>query len=61
MICFKTKPILGLIKQKMSFGDALASYIVDKNKKILDVFVTWNAKHFKDKLSMAVLNLGEVI
>jgi hypothetical protein len=61
LVCFNAKSILDLIKQKMSFGDALVISIVDKNKKIIDTFVTWNVEHFKDKLGIAVLNPSEVI
>ncbi len=39
----------------------LITFIVDKNKKILDAFVTWNVAHFKDKVTVAVLNPNEVM
>ena len=61
LVCFNAKSILDHIKGRMSFGDALVTSIVEKNKKILDVFVTWNVEHFKDKLAVAVLNPNEAI
>jgi len=61
LVCFDPKSILDHIKGKMSFGDALVTSIVDKNKKILDAFVTWNVEHFKDKVTAAVLNPNEVL
>jgi len=61
LICFNSKCILEIIKQKMSFGDALVASVVNRNKKNLNAFVTWNVEHFKGKLGIPVLNPTDLL
>jgi hypothetical protein len=54
-VCFLIEDILSLMSKKLSFGDALITSIVEQNSKGLDKFVSWNAEHFKDKLSIEAI------
>ena len=53
--CFNPVDILETMKQKFSFGDALIAELVQRYKGRLDLFVTWNAVHFADKLPLRVI------
>jgi len=53
-ICFDPVKILETMKQKFSFGDALIAELTQRHRKWLDLFVTWNAVHFADKLPLRV-------
>jgi len=54
-ISFMIEDILSLVSMKLSFGDALIISIVEQNRKSLDKFVSWNAEHFQDKLSIGAV------
>lgn len=58
-ICYKPASVFGFIKKKMSFGDALIADLIQQHK--LDLFVTWNIKHFKGKLSLPAVSPEQVI
>lgn len=54
-VCFLPEELLGVMKHKLSFGDALIAEVVRRHSRRLDLFVTWNAVHFDGKLPIAVL------
>jgi len=58
--CFDPVEILETMKQKFSFGDALIAELAQKHRKWLDLFVTWNAVHFADKLPLRVVTPGQI-
>ncbi|MEW6189661.1 MAG: hypothetical protein AB1466_06135 [Actinomycetota bacterium] len=54
-VCFLVSELLPIIGRKLCFGDALIISVVEQNSKVLDKFVSWNAAHFKNKLSIEAL------
>jgi len=59
-ICFDPVEILETMRQKFSFGDALIAQLVQTYRGRLDLFVTWNAVHFTDKLPLQVVTPGQM-
>ena len=59
-ICFDPVEILETMKHKFSLGDALIADLVRKHRQWLDLFVTWNAAHFADKLLLRVMTPGQI-
>jgi len=59
-VCFDPVEILETMKQKFSFGDALIAELARRHRKFLDLFVTWNAVHFADKLPLQVVTPGQI-
>jgi hypothetical protein len=59
-ICFDPVEILQVMKHKFSFGDALVAELTQRYRRRLDFFVTWNAVHFADKLSLQVVTPGQI-
>jgi len=59
-VFFIPAEILEVMKHKLSFADALIADIAQKYSRRLDFFVTWNAVHFKKKLSFKVLTPDEL-
>lgn len=53
--CFGPTEILEIMKRKLSFGDALIVEVTQRHRRRLDLFVTWNAAHFDNKLPIKVL------
>jgi predicted nucleic acid-binding protein len=53
-VCFAPAEILDMMKRKLSFGDALVAQVAQRHRKHFGFFVTWNAAHFQDKLSLRV-------
>jgi len=60
-IFFSPATVLSLMTKKLSFCDALIASVVEENYKKLDVFVSWNAVHFVDKLSVKVQTPVEIM
>ena len=48
------------IQKGMRLGDAVILWTLETNEKI-DSFITWNAKHFRDKTSIRVLTPSEFL
>jgi hypothetical protein len=59
-ICFDPVGILETMKQKFSFGDALIAELAQRYRGRLDLFVTWNAVHFADKLPLRVATPSQI-
>jgi len=59
-IGFDPVGILETMEQKFSFGDALIAELAQRYKGRLDLFVTWNAVHFADKLPLRVVTPGQI-
>lgn len=57
----KVSDIFGLIKQKMSFGDAYILAIAMKTLPSLSTVVTWDKNHFQGKLPGRVLSPAEYL
>ena len=51
-----TGDLFNTILKKMSFGDALIAATIEKHVRGAECFVSWNAQHFKGKLSIPCLN-----
>ena len=51
--------IFKLISNKQGLGDAQVSYIANRFADDVDAFVSWNAKHFKDKLLVEAMTPKE--
>jgi predicted nucleic acid-binding protein len=60
-IFFSPATVLSLMTKKLSFCDALIASVVEENYKKLNVFVSWNAVHFVDKLSVKVQTPVEIM
>ncbi|WP_219855744.1 type II toxin-antitoxin system VapC family toxin [Candidatus Hakubella thermalkaliphila] len=60
-VCFLISELFLLIGKKLSFGDALIASMVEQNHKALDGFISWNAEHFKDKLSVEAITPPEIL
>ena len=58
---FNISRVFNYIEKRMALSDSIVSDVVDMHNELLDIFITWNAKHFKDKLSMQVLNPHEFL
>jgi hypothetical protein len=54
------QPFARMQTHRMSFGDALV-LILAENTPNVEVFVTWNARHFKGKTSLPVLTPAEYL
>ena len=52
---FTTGELFNMILKKFSFGDALIAAAIEKHVRGAECFVSWNAQHFKDKLSVPSL------
>ncbi|MBI4690778.1 MAG: hypothetical protein HY754_11025 [Nitrospirae bacterium] len=48
------------IQRGMRLGDAAILWTLETNHEV-DIFVTWNTKHFKDKTSLKVLTPAEFL
>jgi predicted nucleic acid-binding protein len=59
-VCFDPVEILETMKQKFSFGDALIAELAQRHSRSLDLFVTWNAVHFADKLPIRVVTPSQI-
>jgi hypothetical protein len=44
--------IFGYLIKKMSFGDAVVAACIEYHKDQIEGFVSWNVKHFEDKLNI---------
>ncbi|MGQ4914809.1 MAG: hypothetical protein ACP6IU_08655 [Candidatus Asgardarchaeia archaeon] len=51
------KDLMTIINRKVHFSDALIIYTIESND--VDVFVTWNKKHFENKINCIVLTPEE--
>lgn len=51
------KDIMAIIDRKIHFSDALITYTLESSS--VNIFVTWNKKHFKDKTNCDVLTPEE--
>ena len=38
----------------MSYGDALIAWTLEEHSRLLEAFITWNTKDFKDKINVPV-------
>ena len=47
--------IFSYIERKMALSDSLIAHVAELHKNLLNCFITWNAKHFVDKLAIEVL------
>jgi len=52
-----TENIMSVINRKIHFSDALIIYTLESNG--VDVFVTWNKRHFENKIDCEVLTPEE--
>ncbi len=59
-VCFAPAEILEIMKRKLIFRDALIAEVAQKHSRHLDFFVTWNAAHFQEKLSLKVLTPNQL-
>lgn len=59
-VCFDPVRILGMMERKLSFGDALIAELAERYRRQLDLFVTWNAAHFVDKLPLKVVTPSQI-
>lgn len=59
-VCFAPAEILGMMKRKLSFGDALIAEVVQRHRRRLDLFVTWNAVHFEGKVSIKAVTPNQL-
>lgn len=59
-VCFAPEKILEAMKRKLSFGDALIAEVIQRYRRRLDLFVTWNATHFEGKVPIEVLMLSQL-
>jgi predicted nucleic acid-binding protein len=59
-VCFDPVGILGVMERKLSFGDALIAELAGRYRRRLDLFVTWNAPHFADKLPLRVVTPSQI-
>jgi hypothetical protein len=46
--------VFAQLLKKMSFGDALVAACVEYHGDLIDGFVSWNVKHYEDKLDVDV-------
>jgi hypothetical protein len=58
---FRAADLFEKIATKASFGDALIASAVEKHIPGASRFVSWNARHFKNRLSIPVLNPREFL
>ena len=55
-ICFEPERVFDFLRRRMSFGDALIADVLRKHRHSLDAFVTWNEKHFRNRIPLPVVN-----
>jgi predicted nucleic acid-binding protein len=55
------KDIFDLIKQSMSFGDALMVALAKEHLAFISTLITWNKEHFKSKFPGTVLSPEEFL
>jgi hypothetical protein len=53
--------VLEQMQRRMSFKDAEIALLVEEHREGIDAFVSWNAKHFRGKLSVPALTPREWI
>lgn len=53
--------VFSYVEKKMALSDSIISDVADMHKNSLNLFITWNAKHFKDKLNIQVINPSEFL
>ncbi|MDW7730103.1 MAG: hypothetical protein ACNA7Z_06940 [Dethiobacteria bacterium] len=58
---FRIRSIINVFTRKSSFGDALIICAAADRSSELNYFVSWNAEHFKDKLTLSVLTPAEYL
>lgn len=58
---FNIAIVFSYIEKKMALSDSIVSDVADMHRNGLDIFITWNAKHFKDKLSIRVLSPNDFL
>ncbi len=58
---FNIPIVFSYIERKMALSDSIVSDVADMHRNRLDLFITWNAKHFKDKLSIRVLSPNDFL
>ncbi len=58
---FKTGDLLNIILRKACFGDALIIAAIEKHFPGAVRFVSWNAQHFKNRLTVPSLTPGEFL
>ena len=51
---FRVGDILSIVERKVSFGDALVFALLEAQKAENTTFVTWNARHFRDRTEVDV-------
>ena len=61
VVCFDLARLLQTMKHKLAFGDALIADLVHTHRRRIDVFVTWNARHFSGKLPVPALTPQEAL
>jgi hypothetical protein len=54
-VSFDVPAIFNIMSGKMAFLDALSASVAEEHSAKLDAFVTWNAKHFREKVSLKVI------
>lgn len=55
------KSILAIISKKASFGDALIIYTIRNMGPLVSHYVSWNARHFLQQLSIPALTPAEAL
>jgi hypothetical protein len=58
---FRSGDLFDIMLKKASFGDALIIAAVDKHAAEAACFVSWNAEHFKSRLSIPALTPSEFL
>lgn len=58
---FNIPIVFSYIEKKMALSDSIVSDVADMHRNGLDIFITWNAKHFKDKLNIRVLSPNDFL
>ena len=61
-ICFLLEKVFDHIRRRMSFGDALIADIVESEAETrIDLFLSWNAKHFAGKISLEAITPAQFL
>jgi predicted nucleic acid-binding protein len=61
LVTASAEEVLDYIARKLSFGDALVARAVESTVPDATAFVSWDARHFQDKISIAALNPTEFL
>jgi predicted nucleic acid-binding protein len=61
IVAARAKDLLGYLERKLSFGDALVAYAVEAWAPEATAFVSWDARHFTDKIGPPALTPAEFL